>query len=102
MKDSYQISFENEYVRIVHVSIAAGQEPPSTRSASPWVRIDLDTGKTSYVDSTSQQEHTRTAHQASREIRVELKAAPPANPLALDAVRVDPARYKVDFENDRV
>jgi len=72
------------------------------RFASPWVRIDLDTRKTSYVDSTSQRERARSAREASREIRVELKAAPPSNPLALDAVRVDPARYKVDFENDRV
>jgi hypothetical protein len=37
-----------------------------------------------------------------REIRVELKAAPPAKALTLDAVRVDPARYKIDFENDIV
>ena len=37
-----------------------------------------------------------------REIRIELKSAPKAAPMRLDAVRVDPARYKVDFENDRV
>ena len=37
-----------------------------------------------------------------REIRVELKAAPKAAPMKLDAVGIDPARYKVDFENERV
>ena len=37
-----------------------------------------------------------------REIRVELKSPPPAAPIKLDAVQVDPARYTVDFENDRV
>jgi hypothetical protein len=37
-----------------------------------------------------------------REIRVELKSAPTAAPMKLDAVRVDPGRYQVDFENVRV
>jgi hypothetical protein len=39
---------------------------------------------------------------AVREIRVELKSAPDSAPLELDAVRLDPARYTVDFENERV
>ena len=37
-----------------------------------------------------------------REIRIELKSAPKAAAMKLDAVRVDPARYKIDFENERV
>jgi hypothetical protein len=103
MSDSYQVSFENEFVRIVNVSIPAGQTPGIyTPSALPLVRIDLDSLKTRYCDAASRQELSRASDNAVREIRVELKAAPSVNALALDAVRVDPARYKIDFENDKV
>ena len=103
MSDSYQVSFENDYVRIVNVNIPAGQEPTEyTPAALPLIRIDLDSRKTRYVDSSSRQELARPSEKAVREIRVELKAAPPAKVLTLDAVRIDPARYKVDFENEIV
>jgi hypothetical protein len=103
MSDSYQVGFENEYVRIVNVSIPAGQDPAEyTPAALPLVRIDLDSGKTRYVDSFSRQELARPSEKALREIRVELKAAPPAKALMLDAVRIDPARYTVDYENEKV
>jgi len=103
MSDSYQVSFENDYVRIVNVAIPAGQHPTEyTPAALPLIRIDLDSRKTRYVDSSSRQELERPSEKAVREIRVELKAAPPAKVLTLDAVRVDPARYKVDFENEIV
>jgi hypothetical protein len=103
MSDSYQVGFENEYVRIVNVSIPAGQDPAEyTPAALPLVRIDLDSGKTRYVDSFSRHELARPSEKALREIRVELKAAPPAKALMLDAVRIDPARYTVDYENEKV
>jgi hypothetical protein len=103
MRDSYQIGFENDYVRIVNVTIPAGREPTEyTPAALPLVRIDLDSRKTRYVDSSSRRELARPSEKAVREIRVELKAAPPAKALTLDAVRIDPARYKVDFENEIV
>ena len=103
MSDSYQVSFENDYVRIVNVTIPAGEEPTEYTPASlPLIRIDLDSRKTRYVDSSSRRELARPSEKAVREIRVELKAAPPAKALNLDAVRIDPARYKVDFENEIV
>jgi hypothetical protein len=96
------ITFENEYVRIVNVELAAGQKPAGGTSALPSVRIDLESGKTSYTDDASSPGLERASENPVREIRVELKGAPPAGKLTLDAVRVDPARYKVDFENDKV
>ncbi len=103
MSDSYQLSSENEFVRIVNVEIPAGEVPPPyTPAALPLVRIDLDSGKTRYVDGASIADLERASDKSVREIRVELKAAPAAAALSLDAVRVDPARYRVDFENDRV
>jgi len=103
MSDSYQVSFENDYVRIVNVSIPARQQPAEyTPAALPLIRIDLESRKTRYVDNSSSHELARPSDKQVREIRVEIKAAPPANALILDAVRVDPARYKVDFENEKV
>jgi hypothetical protein len=103
MSDSYQVSFENDCVRIVNVTIPARQEPTEyTPAALPLIRIDLDSRKTRYVDNSSRAELARTSDKVMREIRVELKAAPPAKALTLDAVSIDPARYKVDFENEIV
>ncbi|MGH7950247.1 MAG: hypothetical protein ACREQF_13555 [Candidatus Binataceae bacterium] len=43
--EPYQVAFENEYVRIVQVYLAAGQTSKKyTRAANPTVRIDLGTG----------------------------------------------------------
>ena len=103
MSDSYQVSFENDYVRIVNVSIPARQQPAEyTPAALPLIRIDLESRRTRYVDSSSRHELAHPSDKLVREIRVEIKAAPPASALSMDAVRVDPARYKVDFENDKV
>ncbi len=103
MSDLCQVTFENDYVRIVNLSFAAGKAPDDyTPAALPPIRIDLDSRKTRYIDAASRQEQDRRSERARREIRVELKAAPSASALTLDAVRVDPARYKVDFENDKV
>ncbi len=100
--EPYQVAFENEYVRIVHVNLARGQTSPSYTPASlPMVRVDLDSKRTHYC--TTAPDDAANARLATvREIRVELKRAPESAPSPLDAVRVDPARYKVDFENDRV
>jgi hypothetical protein len=103
MSDSFHVSFENEYIRIVNVSIPAGMNPAEyTPAALPLIRIDLESRKTRYVDDSTDHELARPSSKLVREIRVELKAAPPAKALTLDAVRVDPARYKVDFENEKV
>jgi len=105
VQEPYQIAFENEYVRIVQVTLDARQTGPKhTPAALPMVRIILDSddprlprGSTHYCETASDDR----GH-SMREIRVELKFAPKAAPMTLDAVRVDPTRYKIDFENDRV
>jgi hypothetical protein len=102
--EPYQIASENEFVRIVHVTLDAGTPPKYTPAALPMVRIIIDSddprlprGSTHYCETTPDD----VGH-SMREIRVELKSAPKGAPMKLDAVRVDPARYKIDFENDRV
>jgi hypothetical protein len=100
--EPYQVAFENEYVRIVHVNLARGQTPPAYTPVSlPLVRVDLNSKRTHYC-ATAPDDAASAKLSAVREIRVELKPAPETAPSKLDAVRVDPARYKVDFENDRV
>jgi hypothetical protein len=100
--EPHQVAFENEYVRIVHVNLAAGEDAPQyALVAMPIVRVDLNSGRTHYVEHAAELED-RTRKAAVREIRVEIKSAPTSEPLELDAVRLDPARYTVDFENDRV
>ena len=99
MAEPIQVASENEYVRIVHVNLAAGETPPKyTPAAALSVTIDLNSGNVRYSDS----DDRRPRNTAIREIRVELKAAPETTPLALDAVRIEPTRFKVVFENDRV
>ncbi len=103
MSDLCQVTFENDYMRIVNLIFAAGKAPDDyTPAALPLILIDLDSRKTRYVDAASREELARQSERAGREIRVELKAAPPTSALTPDAVRIDPARYKVDFENDKV
>jgi len=69
----FQVSFENEYVRIVNVSIPVESYRMTDFAALPLVRIDLDSRKTRYVDSWSRQELARQSDQAVREIWVELR-----------------------------
>jgi hypothetical protein len=110
VRDPYQVAFENEYVRIVDVALAAGQTPPMyAPAASAMVRVDLArnatgaaSGRVQYAETPPPDLQGQPTPAAIREIRVELKAPPPATRLALDAVRVDSARYKVVLENDRV
>lgn len=105
--EPYQVAFENEYVRIVHVNLAKGPTPATyTPAALPLIRIDLDSKRTHYC-ATAPDDAANVKASSVREIRVELRAAPETAQSSLldevrDAVRVDPARYKIDFENDRV
>jgi hypothetical protein len=109
-RDPYQVTFENDYVRIVDVALAAGQKPPAySPAATAMVRVDLlpdataaASGRVQFADGPPPDLQGHPAPAPIREIRVELKAPLPAQPLALDAVRVDPARYKVVLDNDRV
>ena len=96
----YVVMLENDFVRVVSVNLAVGQSPPRYTPASmPMVRVDLTYGKTHYVDKDSP---AQIPNAPIHEIRVELKKAPDADPNPLDAVKIDPNRYRVDFENDRV
>ena len=98
-----QVAFENGYVRIVHVNLAAGETPPKyTPAATPMVSVDLNSGSVRYSDSVSPDAVHGPGNAAVREIRIELKLAPETTPLALDAVRIEPTRFKVVFENERV
>ncbi len=92
-------------MRIVQVTLNAHHQPPKyIPAALPMVRIILESddpplprGSTHYCETVPDDRgHTL------REIRVELKSAPTVPAMKLDAVRVDPARYQIDFENDRV
>ncbi|MDB5107424.1 MAG: secreted protein [Candidatus Binatus sp.] len=99
-RDTHVIAFENEYVRIVNINLEPGQSPvPYTPGSDRSVSIDLATGRIRYSESALSDQ---PGDETIREIRVEIKSAPETNPSALDAVRVDPARYRVDFENDHV
>jgi hypothetical protein len=103
--EAYQVAFENEFVRIVHVTLDARHEPPKyTTAALPMVRVTIDSddprtrrGSTHYCETAPDD----LGH-SLREIRIELKSAPKAAAMKLDAVRADPARYKIEFENERV
>jgi hypothetical protein len=108
---AYQVALENPYVRVVRVTLGAGQKPPVYRPASnAMVRVDLNPGKSAaaagrvqYAEGPPPDLQGHPTPAPIREFRVELKSPlPPAPALALDAVRVDPARYKVVLENDRV
>jgi hypothetical protein len=95
----YEVAFENEYVRIVTVQLEVGQKPPPYHPvAVPLVRVDLLTGAAHYDEEPVRNVSTEKV----REIQIELKGAPEAEPSNLDAVALDPERYRIDFENDRV
>ncbi len=103
--ENYQVASENEFVRIVQVTLDAHHQPTNFRPAAlPMVRIIFESddpglreGSTHYCETMPDDRgHTM------REIRIELKRAPKAAAMKLDAVRIDPERYKIDFENDRV
>jgi len=103
--EAYVVASENEYVRIVQVNFDAGRTTPQYKPvALPMVRVimgsndpRLPRGSVHYCEALPE-----SPGHFIREIRVELKSPPKAEPMKLDAVRIDPGRYKIDFENDRV
>ena len=102
---TYTVTFESDYARIVQVNRdrdtpASAYEP----AGLPLVRVILESddprtprGSTRYCESAPDD-----SGDSMREVRVELKSR--VNPAAMkfDAVRLDPTRYTIDFENDRV
>jgi hypothetical protein len=101
--EPYQVFFENEYVRLVNVTLASGEQAPSyTPASQKIVAIDFnDRGRARYFEGKPPEQDSR-ADKAIRELRVELKSAPQAESTRLDAVRLQPWRFKVEFENERV
>jgi hypothetical protein len=104
LPEAYEVVSENQFVRIVNVRLAANREPPAYSPAAPRaVRVilksddpKLPAGTTHYCETPPRDE----IGQVIQEIRVELKSAPKSDLMKLDAVRIDPPRYKVEFEND--
>jgi len=104
--DAYEVVSENEFVRIVNVTLAANRKRPAYMpAASRVVRVILESadsklpaGSTRYSETSPRDDNGHPI----REIRVEIKSAPKSIPMKLDAVRIDPPRYKVEFENDHV
>jgi hypothetical protein len=100
----YDVFFENDYVRLVNVTIARGERvPPFEQYAPRMVAIDYnDRGRATYVEGAPPEKAGLPSERAIREIRVELKSAPPSEPHGLDAIRLEPHRFRVEFENDHV
>ena len=65
MAEPIQVAFENEYVRIVHVNLAAGETAPKyTPAATPTVTVDLNSGSVRYSDSVLPDDVTRPRNAA--------------------------------------
>ena len=101
--EPYQVFFENEYVRLVNATIRRdAMAPPYTPASPRTVAIDFnDRGRASYLEGTPPEQQSH-ADKAIRELRVELKSASRAESTPLDAIRLQPWRFKVEFENDHV
>lgn len=93
-----QVAFENDFVRIVHVNLDNGQGLPSDEvAARPAVLVDLTDGTVHF--------HGARAAPVSgpaHDVLVELKAAPEVELSEIDAIALDPDRYRVELDNDRV
>jgi hypothetical protein len=99
--------FENEYVRIIRAILTRGQPAPGDwPAAKQMVRIQLGPGPlygtVLFSDKGSPQIANVPVDENIDEIRVELKAPVKSRPLELDAVKIDPGRYKVVLENGLV
>lgn len=91
LRDAFEAArgFENDHVRIVRQDRACD---------GPAVVVDLGGGAVRYEPA-----GLPPGDAATPQIRVQLKAPPQAEPLGdRDAVRVEPGRYRVVFENERV
>ena len=100
----YEVFFENEFVRLVNVNIATNERVPEfVTSSNRTVGIDFTNGGLAYYIEGSLPENAGlVADRDSREIRVELKSAPRVEPHELDAVRLEPERFRIEFENEHV
>jgi hypothetical protein len=97
-KSSYTVSPGRTAVVIRLISLKASSDTGSDRSGAA-LRFD----RVFYLGEGEIYNHAESADgNPIREIRVELKATPPAAPFANDAVILDPAHNKVVLENDRV
>jgi hypothetical protein len=86
------------------VTIATGSQIPAFAAQSKrMVRIDLNhEGRASYQEGGVPETAGTRSERALHEIRVELKASPPVEPNQLDAISLEPSRYQIEFENERV
>ncbi|MGH9184656.1 MAG: alpha/beta hydrolase [Acidimicrobiales bacterium] len=92
------IAAENDFVRIVHVSLEEGEVFPDYEPAArSVVAIDLIDGSVTRHD-----EPIGPSVGPAREVRVELKAAADTEPSELDAIALDPDRYRVELDDERV
>jgi hypothetical protein len=99
--------FENDYVRVVRAILARGQRAPAySPAAKQMVRIQLAPGAlygtVLFSDKEPPEMPNIPVDEDIDEIRVELKASVKSRPLELDAVKIDPGRYKVVLENGLV
>lgn len=99
--------FENDYVRVVRAILARGQRAPAySAAAKQLVRIQLGPGAlygtVLFSDKGSPEIASVPVDENIDEIRVELKVGVKSRPLELDAVKIDPGRYKVVLENGLV
>jgi hypothetical protein len=101
----YSVALENDFIRIVQVHLDADHTGPRYLPvALPMVRVILESddprlpiGSVHYCKAMPD-DSAKSTH----EIRIELKSASKAVPMKLDAVGIDPRRYKIELENDRV
>ena len=99
--------FENDYVRVARVIITRGQRAPAySPAARPMVRIQMAHGEfrgtVLFSDTGAPEKANVPVDENIDEIRVELKAPVKSRPMELDAVKIDPGRYKVVLENGLV
>lgn len=96
--------FENDHVRVVRAILVRGQRAPTySPAARRMVRIKLAPGalhgSVLFSDKGSPEKANVPVDENIDEIRVELKASIKSRAMELDAVKLDPRRYKVVLEN---
>jgi hypothetical protein len=99
--------FENDFVRVVRTILVRGRSAPAySPAATQMVGIQLTPsalrGTVLFSNSGSPEKTNVPADENIDDIRVELKASVKTRPMELDAVKIDPRRYKVVLENGLV
>jgi oxalate decarboxylase/phosphoglucose isomerase-like protein (cupin superfamily) len=120
-----RVKIDNDHARVLVVNSAPGAKSELHEHKINRVMIYLDPGKMTLTDTSGKVQtlnfkagealwspatgphvSLNVSDHPVRIVEIELKSAPgnpnPAEPAALDWVRVDPKRYKVEFENDQV